>query len=107
MLIARLVAFLLCLAWNITTDHPAYIVRAEVEADVMAAVRFAHEHNLRLVVKNTGHGEQSLNARVHHSGMWADSFSKHCQCHTLTRLNFTTGRLTLQTGTDDQRRPDR
>jgi len=42
-------------AWNITTDHPAFIVRAETEGDVVAAVRFAHEHNLRLSVKNTGH----------------------------------------------------
>jgi hypothetical protein len=43
-------------AWTIAKDHPEYIVRCETEEDVIAAVRFAHEHRLRLVVKNTGHG---------------------------------------------------
>ncbi|KAL7752349.1 hypothetical protein RI367_002395 [Sorochytrium milnesiophthora] len=34
---------------------PSYAVRAETPQDVQAAVRFAAERNLRLVVKNTGH----------------------------------------------------
>ena len=43
-------------AWSIAKDHPEYIVRCETEEDVVAAVRFAYDHHLRLVVKNTGHG---------------------------------------------------
>lgn len=42
-------------AWNISVDHAAYTVRAETEEDFSATVAFAHKHNLRLVVKNTGH----------------------------------------------------
>eukprot|EP01045_Picozoa_sp_COSAG04_P013902 COSAG04_NODE_1011_length_8770_cov_3.106677_2_plen_672_part_00 len=42
-------------AWNISTDHSAYTVRAETEDDFRFAVGFAHKHNLRLAVKNTGH----------------------------------------------------
>jgi hypothetical protein len=42
-------------AWNISKDHSAYVVRAETEEDFKATTKFAHDHNLRLVVKNTGH----------------------------------------------------
>ena len=41
--------------WNITRDISAFHVRAETEADFVQTVRFAALHNLRLVVKNTGH----------------------------------------------------
>jgi hypothetical protein len=41
--------------WNISTSLSAYSVLAETEADVQATVAFAARHNLRLVVKNTGH----------------------------------------------------
>ena len=40
-------------AWR--SEPSAYIVAAENAADVAAAVRFAGEHNLRLVVKGGGH----------------------------------------------------
>jgi hypothetical protein len=36
-------------------NHPDLVVKAEDSKDVVAAVKFANEHNLRLVVKNTGH----------------------------------------------------
>ncbi|KAI8297834.1 FAD-linked oxidoreductase ZEB1 [Colletotrichum sp. SAR11_59] len=36
--------------------YPAYSVNVTSAEDVQAAVKFAREHNLRLNVKNTGHG---------------------------------------------------
>eukprot|EP00035_Acanthoeca_spectabilis_P023021 m.447216 g.447216 ORF g.447216 m.447216 type:complete len:663 (-) comp19484_c0_seq1:10-1998(-) len=42
-------------SWNISTDRSVYTVVAESEEDISATVRFAHTHNLRLVVKGTGH----------------------------------------------------
>lgn len=41
--------------WNISTALSAYAVTAESEKDMVATVSFAAEHNLRLVVKGTGH----------------------------------------------------
>lgn len=41
--------------WNVSTQLSAYSVLAETESDVQATVAFAAQHNLRLVVKNTGH----------------------------------------------------
>ena len=43
-------------AW--TSRPSAYAVAAETTADVVAAVNFAREHNLRLVVKGGGHSYQ-------------------------------------------------
>jgi len=40
--------------WNITT-FSSYFVAAETEQDFQATVKFAKDHNLRLVVKGTGH----------------------------------------------------
>jgi len=40
-------------AWR--SSPSAYVVAAETTADVVAAVRFARAHNLRLVVKGRGH----------------------------------------------------
>ncbi len=41
--------------WDIAARLPAYSVLATSEGDIQAAVAFAAAHNLRLVVKNTGH----------------------------------------------------
>lgn len=41
--------------WNISGCYPSYAVAARSEADIQAAVAFALAHNLRLVVKGTGH----------------------------------------------------
>lgn len=44
-------------SWNLTIQHqPAWVVQAEQEADVIAAVRYAAENRLPLVVQTTGHG---------------------------------------------------
>jgi FAD/FMN-containing dehydrogenase len=42
-------------AWNASTAHFAFAVAAETEQDFQASVAFASTHNLRLVVKSTGH----------------------------------------------------
>ena len=42
-------------AWNIETDYSHFTVKAETSDDFAATVGFAHQHNLRLVVKGTGH----------------------------------------------------
>ncbi|ORX94762.1 FAD-binding domain-containing protein [Basidiobolus meristosporus CBS 931.73] len=65
--------------WEITSDScsqgsvSVYTVDARNAADVQEAVQFSHQHNLRLVVKNTGHdflgrsaGYGSLNIWTHH-----------------------------------------
>ena len=36
-------------------DQPLYTVNATEVADVVAGVNFAREHNVRLVIRNTGH----------------------------------------------------
>jgi FAD/FMN-containing dehydrogenase len=42
--------------WNGAIDrHPAYIARCTGVADVVAAVRFAREHNLEIAVRGGGH----------------------------------------------------
>lgn len=47
-------------AW--TSQPSAYAVAAETTADVVAAVNFAREHRLRLVVKGGGHSYQGTSA---------------------------------------------
>lgn len=45
-------------SWNLTVDHrPEVVVVASSEADVVAAVKFAHEHGLPVCVQATGHGQ--------------------------------------------------
>lgn len=41
--------------WNTSKDLSEYAVKAETEADFVETVKFAGKHNLRLVVKATGH----------------------------------------------------
>jgi FAD/FMN-containing dehydrogenase len=44
--------------WNVTTfdQRPAMVVMPSIAADVAAAVRFAHEHDLAIAVQGGGHG---------------------------------------------------
>ncbi|KAI8250710.1 FAD-linked oxidoreductase ZEB1 [Colletotrichum sp. SAR11_239] len=48
--------------------YPAYSVNVTSAEDVQAAVKFAREHNLRLNVKNTGHGSANV---------WTHNLKKH------------------------------
>jgi hypothetical protein len=41
--------------WNMSSSLSAFVVLAESEDDISAAVAFASAHNLRLAVKGTGH----------------------------------------------------
>eukprot|EP00041_Stephanoeca_diplocostata_P011295 m.184051 g.184051 ORF g.184051 m.184051 type:complete len:337 (+) comp18488_c0_seq16:203-1213(+) len=41
--------------WNTSMNLPTYAVAAKSEADIQNSVKFAVRHNLRLVVKATGH----------------------------------------------------
>ena len=54
-------------SWN-TSVLSAYVVHAEAESDFQATVRFAAQHNLRLVVKATGH----------------DWYGRSCKCKDTT-----------------------
>lgn len=36
-------------------NYPVYSVKATTAADVAAGIKFARDHNVRLVIKNTGH----------------------------------------------------
>lgn len=53
--------------------YPVYVVDARKTSDIQHAVNFARDHNVRLVIKNTGHdfagksaGFASLSIRTHH-----------------------------------------
>ena len=54
-------------AW--TSQPSVYVVAAETASDVAAAVNFARDNNLRLVVKGGGH---SLSRHVQRAGFVAD-----------------------------------
>jgi hypothetical protein len=48
-------------AWNLTVDqHPAAIARPASAGDVVAAVRYARDHGLRVAGQGTGHGAPTL-----------------------------------------------
>jgi hypothetical protein len=36
-------------------DYPVYTINVTSADDIAAGIRFAQDHNIRLVVKNTGH----------------------------------------------------
>jgi hypothetical protein len=55
-------------AW--TSAPSVYAVAAETVADVVAAVNFAREHNLRLVVKGGGHSYQGTSNAAHSLLIW-------------------------------------
>ncbi|KAF9166503.1 hypothetical protein DFQ26_007685 [Actinomortierella ambigua] len=49
---------------------PVYTVKAATVDDVQATVRFAHQHNLKLVVKNTGHDLLGRSTAVGSLSLW-------------------------------------
>eukprot|EP00729_Bicosta_minor_P010062 gene10062-29166_t len=70
-------------AWNIKTDYSHFTVKAETSDDFAATVGFAHQHNLRLVVKGTGHdwygrsaaaGSLLLWTHLRKNKVWHDAF---------------------------------
>src|SRR5271154_272564 len=61
-------------AW--TSQPSAYAVAAENTADVVAAVNFAREHNLRLVVKGVGHGYQGTSCAPDSLLIWTRHMDK-------------------------------
>ena len=62
--------------WNLSTSGFAYAVLAESEADVQAAVSFAAAHNLRLVVKSTGHDWMGRSTSAGALLVWTHLLSK-------------------------------
>ena len=71
--------------------YPAYVVNVTSISHVQAGVRFAKKHNLRLNVKNTGHGRSatpdSLSIWTHHlkSMEFSDKWrSEGCESQTTT-----------------------
>eukprot|EP00041_Stephanoeca_diplocostata_P031355 m.975489 g.975489 ORF g.975489 m.975489 type:complete len:662 (+) comp23941_c0_seq2:3854-5839(+) len=70
--------------WNISNMLGAYAVAAQTESDVQAAVAFAQKHNLRLVIKSTGHdwfgrstapGSLVVWMHLRKNMIWHDSFT--------------------------------
>jgi FAD/FMN-containing dehydrogenase len=69
--------------WNISNDLSAFSVLAETPQDFSATVKFAADHNLRLVVKGTGHdwygrsaaaGSLLLWTHLRNNITWHDAF---------------------------------
>ncbi|KAK1839679.1 FAD-linked oxidoreductase-like protein 18 [Colletotrichum chrysophilum] len=56
--------------------YPAYSVNVTSAEDVQAAIKFAREHNLRLNVKNTGHGS-SKSIAYGILSIWTHNLKKH------------------------------
>ena len=78
--------------WNISDDLSEYSVLAETPEDFSATVKFAADHNLRLVVKGTGHdwygrstaaGSLLLWTHLRKNITWHDGFvAKGCDAST-------------------------
>lgn len=49
---------------------PAYTVNATTPADLQAAVNFAQRHNIRLVIRNTGHDYLGKSTGAHSLAVW-------------------------------------
>ncbi|KAJ7187726.1 FAD-binding domain-containing protein [Mycena pura] len=66
-------------------DVPIYSVEAETVADIQAAVKFANKHNLRLVVKSSGHdylGRKNMGSAVTFgSGLHANMLYQHTKAN--------------------------
>ncbi|RWA13037.1 hypothetical protein EKO27_g2078 [Xylaria grammica] len=51
-------------------SHPVYVVNATSSGDFQAAIRFARDHNIRLVVRNTGHDYLGKSTGAHSLTLW-------------------------------------
>ena len=54
--------------------YPVYAVDATTVRDVQAAVNFARNSNIRLVIKNTGHDFSGKSAGAHSVSVWTHNF---------------------------------
>ncbi|KAI1328685.1 FAD-binding domain-containing protein [Xylariaceae sp. FL0255] len=50
--------------------YPAYVVNATCAEDVKLSLEFAHEHNIRVIVKSTGHDYQGRSAAPGSLSIW-------------------------------------
>lgn len=53
--------------------HVAYAINATCAEDFQAAIRFAKYHNIRLVIRNTGHDYLGKSTGAHALGIWTHS----------------------------------
>ncbi len=60
-------------AW--TSQPSAYVIRARTTADVVAAINFAREHKLRLVIKGGGHSYQGTSDSADSLLIWTREMS--------------------------------
>ncbi|KAI0411230.1 hypothetical protein F5X98DRAFT_384223 [Xylaria grammica] len=51
-------------------SHPLYVVNATGSGDFQAAIRFVQDHNIRLVVRNTGHDYLGKSTGAHSLTLW-------------------------------------
>ncbi|KAI1105750.1 FAD-binding domain-containing protein [Jackrogersella minutella] len=54
--------------------HVAYTVNATTTSDIQAAVRFVKRHNIRLVIRNTGHDYLGKSTGAHSLAVWTHHF---------------------------------
>lgn len=55
-------------------NYPAYVVNASTADDAIAAVQFAQQHNIRLVIKSTGHDLLGRSSGSGSLSIWMHSF---------------------------------
>lgn len=51
-------------------SHPVYTINATSTADFQAAIRFVKDHNIRLVIRNTGHDYLGKSTGAHSLSVW-------------------------------------
>ncbi|KAI1877748.1 hypothetical protein JX265_003756 [Neoarthrinium moseri] len=51
-------------------SHAVYTINATTASDLQAGIQFAKEHNIRLVIRNTGHDYLGKSTGAHTLGLW-------------------------------------
>jgi hypothetical protein len=78
--------------------YPVYVVNASSASDVQAGVNFARQNQVRLNVKNTGHGSSSIPGSL---SIWTHHFKAkefHDQFHPQGSDNSTNGSMAISFG---------
>ncbi|KAK4185896.1 hypothetical protein QBC35DRAFT_388516 [Podospora australis] len=55
-------------------NHAVYAIDAVTTSDLQAGINFARQHNLRIVIKNTGHDYLGKSTGAHSLSLWTHNF---------------------------------